>query len=405
MRFLCVWLCFSAAAAAQTLTPVWIELGPEGRTLARVVVETASSCPSLQADGKVLPMTPRLPVPDGFRQACEALVPASTRKLKYGGKTLRLPKTPKRVVVVGDTGCRVKGATIQDCNDPAKWPLQSVASNIERAKPDLIVDVGDYLYREGACPDAAKGCEGPHGDNWPAWNADFFSPAASALSAAPWAFSRGNHEDCSRSWRGWFYYLDPRPYTASCESYSAPYIAQSGELKIGMLDSSATREDTPDADQVKRYSSQLATFSGHALWVADHHPFWALKRSPATHRESVISQPLAAAWEQTNPSGIRFILSGHIHLFEFLSFEGDRPNQLVAGDGGTDLADSVKTDFSGETVSGAAVKSGRSLHDFGYTVLDRSKDGWKLTLKDSKAKTLITCDAPNAGSAACRAPR
>jgi hypothetical protein len=42
----------------------------------------------------------------------------------------------------------------------------------------------------------------PVGDNWDAWNADFFTPAAQLLTAAPWVFSRGNHEDCGRSWRG-----------------------------------------------------------------------------------------------------------------------------------------------------------------------------------------------------------
>ena len=31
-----------------------------------------------------------------------------------------------RIVVMGDTGCRLKGASIQDCNDPRAWPFAAV---------------------------------------------------------------------------------------------------------------------------------------------------------------------------------------------------------------------------------------------------------------------------------------
>jgi hypothetical protein len=405
MRFLALLLLLAASGAAQTLTPVWIELGANGQNLARVIVESVRDCPSLTADKKALPMSARTPIPEGFKPECEAQIPADTQTLRYGSKRLRLPKTPNEVVIVGDTGCRVKGKLIQDCADQNLWPLQSVADRIARSRPDLIVHVGDYLYRESVCPDPAKGCEGPHGDNWPAWNADFFSPAAAALASAPWAFSRGNHEDCKRSWRGWFYYLDPRPYTGKCEEYSEPYIVASGELKIGMLDSASTAEDIKGREQIMHYTDQLARFSGKVNWIADHHPFWAYKSDPITHKLSVVSQPLDAAWEQAKPQGVQLILSGHIHLFEFLGFESGRPSQIVAGDGGTDLADSVKADFSGENVSGAAVNSGMSRHEFGFTVLRRVKEGWQLTLKSAKAQPLIACNLPSAGLPTCRSQR
>jgi hypothetical protein len=182
-------------------------------------------------------------------------------------------------------------------------------------------------------------------------------------------------------------------------------VAASGALRIGMLDSASTAEDTKRPDQIKKYGDQLATLSGKVTWIADHHPFWAYKTDPFTHKTSVVSQPLDAAWEDAKPKGVQLILSGHVHLFEFLGFESGRPAQIVAGDGGTDLADSVKADFSGATVSGAAVSSGKSRHQFGFTVLRRAQEGWQLTLKSSQGQPLITCNLPNPGLATCQSLR
>ncbi len=396
---------FVLLAAGQTLTPFWVELGPNGEAIVRVVIEDTAQCPVLTADEQPLPTKRREPVPEAFKPACEAIIPAHTRSLKWQNTMLPLPRTPKRVAVLGDTGCRVKGKKIQDCDDLNKWPLQAVAAEIAKAKPDLIVHVGDYVYRESACPDAAQGCSGPHGDNWPAWNADFFAPAVRALSAAPWAFARGNHEDCKRSWRGWFYYLDPRRYTnqETCTDYSAGYIAVSGTTHFGMLDSAATKEDEKDPKQISFYAEQLLKFSGHTDWIIDHHPFWAYKRDDEASNEVVISQPLEAAWDQVKPQGVQLVLSGHIHLFEFLSFDGKRPNQLVAGDGGTDLAASVHKNLSGEDASGIAVKAGKSVHDFGFTLLQANRSGWTLQLKDSQGKRLVECKLPASQAAVCQA--
>ena len=91
---------------------------------------------------------------------------------------------PQRILVLGDTGCRIKGAALQACNDPAAWPFPPLAAAAAKLKPDLIVHVGDYLYRESACPAGNAGCAGsPWGDNWTTWQADFYTPAAPLLAA------------------------------------------------------------------------------------------------------------------------------------------------------------------------------------------------------------------------------
>ncbi|MGD1071538.1 MAG: metallophosphoesterase [Bryobacteraceae bacterium] len=398
-------------AGARNLTPAWIELGPDGQTLARIVVEAGDTCPALSADGSPLAMQRREPVPEGFEPACEAVVPAATRALRFEGRALPLPSTPKVVAVLGDTGCRVSAKDTQNCANPELWPFRKVADRIARLRPDLIVHVGDYLYREVPCPDEAKGCKGPHGDNWAAWDADFFSAAHDALAAAPWAFSRGNHETCARSWQGWFYYLDPRPFTNSCIEYSEPYIAHSGTLRIGMMDSAPTKEDEKNPRQIAHFAGDLRTFSGKVDWIADHHPFWAYKTSAGKKAKTqTLSQPLAAAWDQARPEGIRMILSGHIHLFEFLAFDaldrqpGNRPAQLVAGTGGTNLAVKIKPNLAGETVFGVAVNTGNSEHEFGYTELDRRAAGWDLEFRNSNGADQVDCTLPDRGNSQCRAP-
>ena len=69
--------------------------------------------------------------------------------------------------------------------------------------PDLVVHVGDYHYRENACPAGDAGCStSPWGYGWDAWDADFFTPAKRLLAVAPWIVVRGNHESCDRAGQG-----------------------------------------------------------------------------------------------------------------------------------------------------------------------------------------------------------
>ena len=118
--------------------------------------------------------------------------------------------------MIGDTGCRLKGKEIQACNDPTAYPFAKTAQLAAAWKPDLVLHVGDYHYRENECPASAPGCEGsPWGYGWDAWSADFFSPGAPLLNAAPMVMVRGNHENCFRAGQGWMRFLDPNPFTAA----------------------------------------------------------------------------------------------------------------------------------------------------------------------------------------------
>jgi hypothetical protein len=378
---------------SQLLTPVWVEAG-EGKIIARVVVAAAGDCPVLRADGASLPMTLRQPVPEGLRPACEATIPRGTKSASVNGQELALPPAdPAQIVVIGDTGCRIKGPRVQDCNDPAKWPFEIVAGRAAASKPQLVIHVGDYLYREEKCPEgSSKFCGGtPSGDLWETWAADFFKPAAKLLAAAPWVFARGNHETCDRSWRGWFYYLDPRPFRATCQAYSPPYVVKLGGFEIAVLDTSSAIDTLADPAQVATYASQLASLRLRNAWLVDHHPFWGVARDRLTGKTSQVTRLLEAAWEKASPKGIDLILSGHTHLFEIIGFDHERPPQIVAGDGGTDLAEAIPKSVTGMQVHGLAISASETKHEFGYTVLRRDAAAWKVELKSAAGLTLLTC--------------
>ena len=175
----------STLLRGEMLTPVWIELGGAAYVLARVIVNTPKDCPVVEIAGSMHPMELRTPVPIGFKPLCELVIPIDATVAMVDGRALPLPRpNPKRVVALGDTGCRILPPRVQACNDPAEWPFAQVASSIAGAHPDLVIHDGDYNYREDNCPpEQVALCGGtPSGDNWDTWNAEFFAPAAQDAS-------------------------------------------------------------------------------------------------------------------------------------------------------------------------------------------------------------------------------
>ncbi len=381
------------------LSTAWVELGEGGQAIARVVVSSVADCPSAEVDGKSLAMTPRSPVPAGFRPVCEAVIPTGSRMARVKGQALALPHgEPSRIAVIGDTGCRIKGTEVQNCN--SEWPFESVAKAAAGAQPQLVIHVGDYLYREDPCPpDSLKKCGGsPHGDNWDTWNADFFRPAAKLLAAAPWALSRGNHEDCGRAWRGWFYYLDSRPWQeGACNAMPPPVSIQLGAFQLIEFDSSAVKNGDVDPEQLRNYAAQLGSLHARNAWLVDHHPFWALRPGKNGAPPLTETEVLQRAWEQASPQGIGMVLSGHTHVFELLSYGSQRPLQIVAGDAGTKLDKGVPHQVNGADIYGIMVEQSENEDEFGYTLLTKSGDGqpssgWTLSLRNTKTKELLNCE-------------
>ena len=439
---LCIWL-LALAVSASAQNPMWLEFAPGGRVLARAVVET--SCPQIAMDGKVSTMAPRSAPdarapngpPAGQRLVCEKDVTGAA-KLAIAGTAMKMPpKNPRRIVVIGDTGCRIKApltgallgtgrdedyddngssdkVKIQDCNDPVQWPFAALAASAAAAQPDLIVHVGDYLYRESACPsDHQADCGGsPSGDQWDTWNADFFTPARPLLTAAPWIFVRGNHEICARAGKGWFYYLDPGKYAKDnqCADSGAPFQVKVGEFQAWVLDSSSATDVNPPADQVAAFTRQFqqaATAKLSHAWLLSHRPIWAAKAGEKGERDQLrtLNATLEKAWAAAPIPGVDLIVAGHTHLFELLSFKEPLPPQAVIGNSGTDLAHEIKTGLKGQNIGGTTVANGNAVNDFGFALIEPAANGkgWSLHLHDSAGRKRLVCSISGSNTQ-CGAP-
>lgn len=408
----------------------WVQMAPGSKVLARTVVE--GSCPSITIDGNSAPMQARSApnsngkAPANQRLTCESDV-TGARRASIGAAQLSLPvDNPKRILVLGDTGCRIKAGPgsakdtdheeekvkVQDCNDPKQWPFAAVAKNAAAAKPDLVIHVGDYIYRESPCPaDKSSACGGtPWGDNWTTWETEFFAPAQPLLAAAPWIFVRGNHEICARVGKGWSYYLDAGAYNTDgqCRDGIEHYLVKLGSFSAAVLDSSNLPDAGPTPQQVESTAKTLAAIGSAAppgTWLVSHRPLWAAKAGHKGARDNlvVLNATLQGAWARTPQPNVGLIVAGHTHLFELLSFGAARPTQLVIGNGGTGLANAIKAKLTGKSIGDATVVNGTTFHDFGYAVMTplAGASGWRMQMRDAGGVERLSCELV-AGKATCR---
>src|SRR5581483_5655534 len=360
----------SAQIDAQENAPIaFTILGPDG-VVARVIT-TAAQCPEITIDGTTSAMQLRAaPDADFPVTVCDAAIAPDAKSASVDGQALKLPKAkPERIVVVGDTGCRLKGDRSQSCNDPAAWPLARIADNAAKANPDLVIHVGDYHYRESPCVVDKANCAGsPYGDNWASWNADLIAPARSLLQAAPWVMVRGNHEDCQRAGGGYFRLLDPRPLPASCPAYTDTYKKQ--------------------FEQINAQAARAPT------WLLLHDPMYVFGHAGEKDGKEQLFQDQPTLQQASNnafPETVQAFISGHIHLFEVLSFEQGRPPQLVVGNGGTQLDPPITTLLQGLDIAGMQVAEGKMLDQFGFVVMDRSGAQWALGVKNASGGDMDKC--------------
>jgi hypothetical protein len=383
------------AVSATELPAPWVELAADGGLSLRAVVAPGAACPAFSADGAVLPATLRGAPGANFPiEVCEAKAPLAAGKLTAGGVPLpSLPAQVNRVVVIGDTGCRIEGKALQDCRDPAAWPFAAIAAHAAAKRPDLVIHVGDYYYRESACPAERNGCAGsPHGDNWPTWRAELFDPAAPLLTAAPWVAVRGNHELCRRGGHGWFRILDPAPARTDCADRTDPYWLSAGGLALLMFDSADADDFLAPPDKVAAYATQLTPVLEKApphAWLVTHRPVWAMAQADLAGMTS--NQTVQAAIRGQVPNNIDLVLSGHLHDFLSYEFGPERPPQLVVGTGGDTLLRLTTAPIVGAEIDGMTVRRGFGDARFSYFVMERRENGWDGTLYAVDDTILARC--------------
>jgi hypothetical protein len=386
-----------SAAHAQELVARWVQMAPGGMAEARAVVQ-GTACPKATIDGAPVAMQARAAADEKFPVLlCTVTIAPGTKHAAILGQELQLPKAaPERILVLGDTGCRIKGKTVQACNDPAQWPFPQVAAQAAKLKPDLVLHVGDYLYRESACPTGDARCAGsPWGDNWTTWAADFFTPAKPLLEAAPWVIVRGNHEECARAGAGFLRLLGPLPFVegAACTEHVGPYAVPLGHVNLIVMDNASAADILPSGSTIDTYKADftaLPKLSTQPTWLAMHHPIWGVTKLELGMVLGGNATLMDAQDSAGLPSSVDLLLAGHIHTFEAINYAQNLPPQLIVGEGG-DLLDAAPADLGGRSVGTAKITDGLSLPGWGFVLMTHAGEGWTIDVYGSDGAHERTC--------------
>ncbi len=453
-----------AAPASSAVINQWVQFAPDDTVLIRAIEDTpVNGCPGAAVDGSPVPLTQRGPVTAADQAPktyypilmCEsAPLPAfGHRSAMVAGVTLKMPvANPQRILVIGDTGCRVAStlAATQDCNDPQQFPLQFLANYAATFKPDLIVHVGDFFYREQPCPTGFAGCAGnPAFDNWDSWNADWFGPAKNLIAAAPLALTRGNHESCNRGAHGWFRLLDVHaydqgavdctgPYTPMVGApgakgpltpydYTPPYVVKAGQVSLVMFDSSDSNTSVPDLATKSTdgrtlpqvYTDQLAAVLAP---LADKNVVYVTHKPTYDIRPAKVNGDLAGgdATQQSVfdgltkgavPAQVKLLVSGHDHQFQVVAFKNlNYAPQLVVGNSGTLLdnnngaqpqafvPDTAGPNYNAqyalpgvEGTPAITILATADRAEYGFTVLDAFRGGYVANVHNLSSNKLARC--------------
>jgi len=330
-----------------------------------------------------------------------------------------------RVVIIGDTGCRISiGNVYQACNDPTQWPFSVIASATAAMQPDLVLHVGDYEYRDNPCPPGNTACANePWGYGSDAWAADFFKPAAPLLAAAPWVIVRGNHEVCNRSGQGWYRYLDPNdssgvktcndPANDNTGNFNDPWAVSFGDTQFIAFDSSNVSKTAYTPATFEPYTDELLgakTLStpGFLNIFAVHHPVlgYSAANPPTLGSPGLQSVMNAAFPGNYYPPNTAIAIHGHVHDFQAFDFSSNHPATFVAGNGGDNLDSALPATFDPNTdlpAPNTVVKAFAYSQEFGFLVMDRvgavGDKNWKFTSYRTDGTVIAVCSM--AAASAC----
>nr|QHB15550.1 SP49.7 [Bemisia tabaci] len=318
---------------ARTLY-TWSQVVPQNQLSVRAITDD-NACPIARVDNKQVEMKIRSSM-NNTETVCELIVDRLARHITVDDKKIAtLPKNIRKIAIIGDTGCRIKGDEQQACNSAEGWPLRKNLEAIALHKPELIVHVGDYLYRQTKCLETTS-CGNLFGYNPETWYADWFDPARDISLRAPFIFIRGNHEACGRGHEGWFRYLDPFPFAPeNCKPLDFSWAFDVGPVKFFIFDTSSPEEIFERQRKINAFNKFNSLICDKPTWFLTHRPLWC-----TTTREPEVvalkSQGNLTDIEEFQdefPKNVSAILSGHFHIAQILLMD-DFPDQIIVGNGG-----------------------------------------------------------------------
>jgi hypothetical protein len=429
----------SPMTGANALEAVFTIRGSDQSASVRAITR-ASACPTIEWDAKtsqvmqVRAAAATVPARADSAQkdskeavfdalTCEAAWPAGARSARIAGRDVPAPRADiKRIVIVADTGCRMKASdnAFQACNDGKEWPWAQVAQSAAATKPDLVIHIGDIHYRESPCPADNAGCAGsPWGYGYDTWQADLFHPAKALLEAAPWVFVRGNHESCFRAGQGWFRFVDSQPFAAarSCNDpkldadadFSSPYAVSISPLtQLVVFDSSKTsgKPYTAKDPAFAKYTANLMAVDAFTQqkpqsFFMSHHPLLSVAPGKGTDNikpggtAGLLSVFQASNPQRLLPVGVAVAMHGHMHYFEAISFKTAHPTSLIMGNSGSINEGDIPTRVPSNTeiYPGAIIADYAATAQYGFATLDRigATANWLLTEHTASGKPVFRC--------------
>ncbi|MFN9643938.1 MAG: hypothetical protein ACK6BG_02175 [Cyanobacteriota bacterium] len=426
------------------------EQAPSG-LIARVVLPAGVGCPPLETQQpteqgprwSARPMRERR-AGATTRQAfgsllvCEAPLPERALAARIAGRRLpaALPPRIDKLAIFGDTGCRLLGNAIQACNDPAAWPLAPVVRALARQRADVAIFLGDFFYRESACPSANNSqCGGspaplggaPFTDSGWGWVADALVPMGPLLESLPLVVLRGNHELCGRGGNGYFLLFDPAFGTAErcapTASGTAPVVYSPTtavelpingrrRLRLVNVDSANGNDEAIDAGILVRQrplfeqAHRLAAGAPEA-WLLTHRPVNAVMSSAFLPTPPGNATPWSSLTQTAASDGLlapfQLRLSSHLHLVQAVQVPG-QPGQIVLGNGGTELdppAYPLPPYGPLATSTGQPVQPGwkplpqatvlTTWLRFGGMIAEPTSRGWRFTMQDQNGEPFALC--------------
>ena len=320
------------------------------------------------------------------------------------------------IATLGDSGCR--GHSQQTC-DSYSWPFQRITEHATEASPDLFVHVGDYRYYEQSAQE----------QRWDYWLKDLLVPARRALLAAPWAFTRGNHEECGYSHSGiGFTYLFGVGGAGCSGSEADVEPSWSFDVAPGGIESSGKASNAHRfvmIDTSDEHSSELNGAFADAIDRSQTGSVWWVSHVPPVHLlnyggrmrpyngnvryrlEQAVnnSQPLCDISRTASPRcSPSLILLGHDHMYQTVTFSDANgaftwPQIYIVGHGGVNLrsaglsGSSCTYDFN-DLPGSKSTQTGivHTRREFGYVLWRRSaatigeQSGWVADPRDRHGK-------------------
>jgi hypothetical protein len=378
--------------------------------LARAVVDGAeTACPNFVVDGTTMAASRRYnPDANRFPVAVCEVVAALDATVSIDGQPVATMSGHDGgsldVAILGDSGCSPKD---QSCEDG--WPFPELASAAASQNPDLVIHMGDYDYRgtpshradgdprvyDGCVPGADASYVSLHDlSTWETWRDDLITPAASLMT-------------------------------------TQPYRIAVGELDMVVLDNSdgcdasTWQDEAAFAWQVREFSplltqvADLAEDGDDPVWLLTHRPFWTANvlSGGATFDGSDAWQlTLKNALDGELPDNVSLVLSGHVHEAQALSFDSDRPSQIVVGNSGTHLDSNaislpVAMEVDGQAATGWVSALPSTTAAFGYLSVELDDAAtWRGDLSSFDAdgsvapSLLMTCAMPIRDGDVCAPP-